>query len=319
MDYKDYYKVLGVSRDATADDIKKEYRKLAKKFHPDKNPGNVQAEKKFKEVNEAYEALSDPEKRKKYDQFGENYKQYQGGAGAGGSADDFFRQYRQGGGGGAQYQGDYGDMFGGAGGGGGGGFSDFFQNLFGGAAGGGGSRQYGGGARSRAHQGQDYNAKYELTLEDAYTGVDTVVNVGNEKLKLKLRPGIRDAQKLRIKGKGGPGAGGGPDGDLYLEVSVKPHPIFERKEDDLYRDMPISVPTAALGGKVTVPLLEGSISMNIAAGTNNGKVLRLKGKGMPIYGKEGAGDLYLTVRLQLPENLTQAELELFEQLRKLRD
>jgi curved DNA-binding protein len=319
MDYKDYYKVLGVSRDATADDIKKEYRKLAKKFHPDKNPGNAQAEKKFKEVNEAYEALSDPEKRKKYDQFGENYKQYQGGAGGGGSADDFFRQYRQGSGGGAQYQGDYGDMFGGAGGGGGGGFSDFFQNLFGGAAGGGGSRQYGGGARSRAHQGQDYNAKYELTLEDAYTGVDTVVNVGNEKLKLKLRPGIRDAQKLRIKGKGGPGAGGGPDGDLYLEVSVKPHLIFERKEDDLYRDMPITVSTAALGGKVTVPLLEGSISMNIAAGTNNGKVLRLKGKGMPIYGKEGAGDLYLTVRLQLPENLTQAELDLFEQLRKLRD
>jgi curved DNA-binding protein len=319
MDYKDYYKVLGVSRDATADDIKKEYRKMAKKFHPDKNPGNAQAEKKFKEVNEAYEALSDPEKRKKYDQFGENYKQYQGGAGGGGSADDFFRQYQQGGGGGAQYQGDYGDMFGGAGGSGGGGFSDFFQNLFGGAAGGGGSRQYGGGARSRARQGQDYNAKYELTLEDAYTGVDTVVNVGNEKLKLKLKPGVRDAQKLRIKGKGEPGAGGGPDGDLYLEVSVKPHPVFERKEDDLYRDMPITVSTAALGGKVTVPLLEGSISMNIAAGTNNGKVLRLKGKGMPIYGKEGAGDLYLTVRLQLPENLTQAELDLFEQLRKLRD
>lgn len=317
MDYKDYYKVLGVSRDASADDIKKEYRKLAKKFHPDKNPGNVQAEKKFKEVNEAYEALSDPEKRKKYDQFGENYKQYQGGAGGGGSADDFFRQYRQGGGGGAQYQGDYGDMFGGAGAGGGG-FSDFFQNLFGGAAG--GSRQYGGGARSRATQGQDYNAQYDLTLEDAYTGVDTVVNIGNEKLKLKLRPGVRDAQKLRIKGKGAPGIGGGPNGDLYLEVTVKPHPVFERKEDDLYRDMPISVPTAALGGKVTVPLLEGSISMNIPAGTNNGRVLRLKGKGMPVYGNEGVhGDLYLTVRLQLPENLTKEELDLYEQLRKLRE
>ncbi len=316
MDYKDYYKVLGVERNATADEIKKQFRKQAKKFHPDKNPGNAQAEKKFKEVNEAYEALGDPEKRKKYDQFGENYKQYQQGGGGGG-ADDFFRQYQQRGGGGAQYQGDFGDMFGGAGGAaGGGGFSDFFENLFGG--GGGGRRHYGGGG-ARARAGQDYNAKYEVSLEDAYTGVDTVVNVGNEKLKLKLRPGVRDAQKLRIKGKGGPGIGGGPNGDLYLEVTVKPHKVFERKEDDLYRDLPISVSTAALGGKVTVPLLEGSISMTVAAGTNNGKVLRLKGKGMPVYGKESAGDLYLTVRLQLPEDLSKEELALFEQLRKLRE
>lgn len=322
MDYKDYYKVLGVSRDASADDIKKAYRKMAKKFHPDKNPGNAQAEKKFKDVNEAYEALGDADKRTKYDQFGENYKQYQGGAGAGGgSADDFFRQYQQGGGGGggAQYQGDYGDMFGGAGGAGGGGFSDFFQNLFGGA-GGGGSRQYsGGGARSRARQGQDYNAKYEVSLEDAYTGVDTVVNVGNETLKLKLKPGVRDGQKLRIKGKGSPGQGGGANGDLYLELTIKPHPVFERKEDDLYRDIPIMAYTAALGGKVTVPLLDGSISMTMPAGTNNGKVLRLKGKGMPMYGKDSAGDLYLTVRLQLPEDLTKEELDLYEQLRKLRE
>lgn len=314
MDYKDYYKTLGVERSASADEIKKAFRKQAKKFHPDKNPGNAQAEKKFKEVNEAYEALSDPDKRKKYDQFGENYKQYQQGGGAGG-ADDFFRQYQQGGGGGTYYQGDFGDMFGGAGGAGG--FSDFFQNLFGGAAG--GSRQYGGGARSRARQGQDYNAKYEVSLEDAYTGSDTVVTVGNETLKLKLKPGIRDGQKLRMKGKGGPGIGGGLNGDLYLEVSVKPHKVFERKEDDLYRDLPISVTTAALGGKVTVPLLEGSISLTIPAGTNNGKVLRLKGKGMPLYGKDGAGDLYLTVRLQLPDDLTKEELALFEQLRKLRE
>ncbi len=317
MDYKDYYQTLGVERGASADEIKKAFRKQAKKFHPDKNPGNAQAEKKFKEVNEAYEALSDPNKRQKYDQFGENYKQYQQGGGAGG-ADDFFRQYQQGGGGGTYYQGDFGDMFGGAGGAaGGGGFSDFFQNLFGGAAG--GSRQYGGGGRSRARQGQDYNAKYEVTLEDAYTGVDTVVNVGAEKLKLKLKPGVRDGQKLRIKGKGGPGMGGGPNGDLYLEVTVKSHKVFERKEDDLYRDLPISVSTAALGGKVTVPLLQGSISMTVAAGTNNGKVLRLKGKGMPAYGKDTAGDLYLTVRLQLPDDLTKEELALFEQLRKLRE
>lgn len=312
MEYKDYYKTLGVSRTATADEIKKEFRKMAKKFHPDKNPGNAQAEKKFKEVNEAYEVLSDPEKRKQYDQFGENYKQYQQGGGA--NADDFFRQYQQGRGGGTYTQGNYEDIFGGAGGGGG--FSDFFQNLFGGA---GGSRQYGGG-RTRAQQGQDYTAKYEINLEDAYKGVDTVINVGNEKLKVPLKPGVRDGQKLRIKGKGGPGMGGGPNGDLYLEVTVRKHPVFERREDDLYRDMGISVYTAALGGKITVPLLDGSITMTIPAATNNGKVLRLKGKGMPVYGKADTyGDLYLTVRLQLPDSLSKEELALFEELRKIRE
>lgn len=314
MEYKDYYKILGVSRTATADEIKKEYRKLAKKFHPDRNPGNAEAEKKFKEVSEAYEALSDTEKRKQYDQFGENYKQYRQGGGA--SADDFFRQYQQGrgGGGGTYYQGNYEDIFGGAGAGGGG-FSDFFQNLFGGAG-----RQYGGGARSRARQGQDYTAKYEVSLEEAYKGVDTIVSVGNEKLKIALKPGVRDGQKLRIKGKGGEGAGGGPQGDLYLEITVRKHPVFERKEDDLYRDMNISVYTAALGGKITVPHLDGSISMTIPAGTNNGKVLRLKGKGMPVFGKPDTfGDLYLTVRLQLHDNLSKEEIKLFEQMRKLRE
>ncbi|CAN5298187.1 J domain-containing protein [soil metagenome] len=321
MEYKDYYKVLGVSRTATADEIKKEFRKLAKKFHPDKNPGNAQAEKKFKEVSEAYEALSDADKRKQYDQFGENYKQYQQGGGA--NADDFFRQYQQGrgGGGGQSSQGNYEDIFGGAGAGGGGNFSDFFQNLFGGGSStGAGGRQYGGGARTRAQAGQDYTAKYEIGLEDAYKGVDTVVNIGNDRLKVPLKVGVRDGQKLRVKGKGGPGAGGGPNGDLYLEVTVRKHPVFERKEDDLYRDMAISVYTAALGGKITVPHLDGSVSMTIPAGTNNGKVLRLKGKGMPVYGKADTfGDLYLTVRLQLHDDLSKEEIKLFEQMRKLRE
>lgn len=315
MDYKDYYKILGVSRSATADEIKREFRKLAKKYHPDKNAGNAEAEKKFKEINEAYEVLSDTDKRKKYDQFGENYKHFQ--QGGGGNADDFFRQYQQGGGGGTYYQGNYEDIFGGAGAAGGGGFSDFFQNLFGGGFSGGG-RQYGG--RTRAQKGQDYSTTYEISLEDAYKGVDTIVNVAGEKLKVPLRPGVRDGQKLRVKGKGAPGAGGGPNGDLYLEVVVRKHSVFERKEDDLYRDMNISVYTAALGGKVTVPHLDGPISLTIPAGTNNGKVLRLKGKGMPVYGKPDAfGDLYLTVRLQLHDNLSKDEIKLFEQMRKLRE
>ncbi len=315
MEYKDYYKILGVPRTATADEIKKEYRKLAKKYHPDKNAGNAEAEKKFKEINEAYEALGDADKRKKYDQFGENYKHYQQGGGS--NADDFFRQYQQqrGGSGAGQYsQGNYEDIFGG-GAAAGGGFSDFFQNLFGGSR----QQQYGGQQRTRARAGQDYTAQYEISLEDAFKGVDVVINVGEEKLKMPLRPGVRDGQKLRAKGKGGPGAGGGPNGDLYLEVSVRKHPVFERKEDDLYRDMNIAIYTAALGGKITVPHLDGSVSMTIAAGTNNGKVLRLKGKGMPVFGKaDSFGDLYLTVRLQLHEDLTKEEIKIFEQMRKLR-
>lgn len=319
MEYKDYYKILGVSKSASDAEIKKEFRKLAKKYHPDKNPDNAEAERKFKEVNEAYEVLKDPEKRKKYDQFGQNYKQYQQ---AGGSADDFFRQYagRAGGHGGQHtyYEGDFGDIFGGAGGGG---FSDFFQNLFGGgAAGGFGQTRGRAGARSRAYHGQDYSATYEITLEDAFKGLDSIVNVNNQKLRIKLKPGIKSGQKLRLKGKGGPGMQGGPSGDLYLEVQVKNHDVFERKGNDLYRDLAIAPYVAALGGKVRVPLLNGDISLTIPAGTNNGKVLRLKGKGMPDYNSESVkGDVYLTIRIEMPEKLSVEEKALYQKLQTIRE
>lgn len=316
MDYKDYYKILGVSKSATEAEIKKQFRKLAKQYHPDKNPDNAEAEKKFKDVNEAYEVLSNKDKRAKYDQFGQNYKQYQQG---GGSADDFWRQYAGGAGGGGRqtyYEGDFGDMFGGAGGGGS--FSDFFQNLFGGGGGGFGQQRAGG--RSRVMKGQDYNASYEIELKDAFTGLDSVVNVNGKKLRIKLQPGIKDGQKLRLKGKGAPGANGGPAGDLYLEVKIKSDAKCERKGDDLYKDVTVQPYTAVLGGKIEVPLLQGAISMNLPAGSNNGKVLRLKGKGMPVYGHEDRkGDLYLTIRIAVPDHLSNEEKALYEKLRELHE
>ena len=314
MEYKDYYKILGVSKSATEAEIKKQFRKLAKQYHPDKNQDDPAAEKKFKDVNEAYEVLGNKDKRAKYDQFGQNYKQYQQ---TGGSADDFWRQYTGGASGGRQtyYEGDFGDMFGG--GAGGGSFSDFFQNLFGG---GGGFSQQRAGGRSRVMKGQDYTASYEIELKDAFTGLDSVVNVNGNKLRIKLKPGIKDGQKLRLKGKGAPGHNGGPAGDLYLEIKIKPNAQFERKGDDLYRDVAVAPYTAALGGKIEVPLLQGAISMNLPAGSNNGKVLRLKGKGMPVYGHDDKnGDLYLTIRIAIPEHLSKEEKALYEQLRKLKE
>lgn len=313
MEYKDYYKTLGVDRKASEAEIKKQYRKLAKKYHPDKNQGDATAEQKFKEIGEAYEVLGDKDKRAKYDQFGQNYKQFQQ---QGGSADDFWRQYgggQQGGGGYTYYQGDFGDAFGG------GSFSDFFQNLFGGGGfGSGGFQQQRARTRRAPSKGQDYNADYSVSLLDAYQGVDTIINVGTRKLKLKLKPGIQDGQKLRLKGKGGPAPHGGVAGDLYLNVKVDPDKRFERKGNDLYADLTVRDYVAVLGGKVDVPLVKGKISLTIPEGTKSGKVLRLKGKGMPVYGSENdKGNLYLTVKIAVSDKQTQEERKLYEKLQEL--
>ncbi|MDX5420706.1 MAG: J domain-containing protein [Hymenobacteraceae bacterium] len=309
MEYKDYYKILGVDKTASQADIKKAYRALAKKYHPDKTKGDTAAEDKFKDISEAYEVLGDAEKRKQYDQLGANWRQFQQGGFGGGRG----QQYGQPGGGfgGTFYEGDFSDMFGG---GGGEGFSDFFQQFFGGAAGGG----YGQRSGRAAAKGQDYEAEMEITLQEAYEGTSRLLNVNNQQLRITTKPGVADGQVLRIKGKGGPAIGGGVSGDLYIKVLVKPDPRFERKGDDLYSDLTINLFTAILGGSAQVNTMSGQLKLTIPEGTQNGKVLRLRGKGMPVYGKpDQHGNLYVKINVKLPVRLSGEERELFEKLRDM--
>ncbi|NIG53060.1 DnaJ C-terminal domain-containing protein [Chitinophaga sp. Cy-1792] len=309
MDVKDYYKILGVEKSSTAEQIKKAYRKLAVKYHPDKNPGDKAAEEKFKEINEAYEVLSDADKRKKYDQFGENYKYYEQ---HGGRPEDFdWSQYGGGGGGGQQYHysGNMEDMFGGEGN-----FSDFFEQLF-------GSRFSGGAGGRRAQstaRGRDVQATMEVSLADAYSGATRQVEVGGSRLNIKLKPGLYEGQVIRLKGKGNPGRKGGENGDLLITIQLAPHPGYELKGQDLHGDVAVPLYTAILGGKINVPTPGSTLNMNIPAGTDSGKVFRLKGKGMPAYDNKGeAGDLYIKTVVHIPTHLTDKEKELFEQLSQL--
>ncbi len=305
MDYKDYYSILGVTKTATQAEIKKAYRGLAKKYHPDKNKGDKAAEDKFKDISEAYEVLGDEEKRKQYDQLGSNWRQFQN-AGGGGR-----QQYGQQGG--QYYEGDFGDMFGG---GGGGGFSDFFQQFFGG--GGAGFGQQAGG-RGQARKGQDYQAELELSLHEAYVGTSRLINLQNQQLRITTKPGVADGQQLRIKGKGGPAMGGGANGDLYINVRVHPDPRFERQGNDLHTTLAIDLYTALLGGDAQVNTMTGQLKLKIPAGTNPGRSLRLRGKGMPVYGKtDQFGDLYVKIEVKMPTNLTDEERQLLEKLRDLR-
>jgi len=305
MDFQDYYKILGVDKTASAADIKKAYRKLAIKYHPDKTKGDKSAEEKFKAINEANQVLSDPEKRKKYDELGANWQQYEQQGAQGG----FNRQQR--GGGGQQF-------YGGEGFGGQEDFSDFFESFFG--------RDFGGGAgtggrqrTARAAKGQDYETEVEITLEEAYNGTSRLLEVSGEKLNMKFK-GVSDGQTLRIKGKGGPGINGGPRGDIYVRVHIPVHPHFERKGDDLYCDAPVEIYTAVLGGKAIIRTLKGAIKIDIAKGTDSGKVLRLKGMGMPKFGKEKEfGDLYAKVKIIVSKDLTDKEIELYKQLAKIRN
>jgi curved DNA-binding protein len=304
MDYKDYYKVLGVDKKASQEDIKKAYRKLAVKYHPDKNKDNRAAEEKFKEINEANEVLSDPQKRKKYDELGENWRQYEhaGGRPGGGRPGNGQGTYT--------YEGDFGDFFGQ---GGGSGFSDFFEQFFGGGMGGGRP----GSSRSTNFKGQDYESEMEISLDEAYHGANRLIQLENEKLRITTKPGAYEGQRLRIKGKGGKGTKGN-HGDLYVRVHVTPHPNFVRKGDDLHSTQTIDLYTAVLGGSTIVNTLSGQVKVKIASGTQNGKTIRIKGKGMPVYGKENIfGDLYVQLHVHIPEVLTDKQRELFEQLRAI--
>lgn len=306
MDFKDYYKVLGVDKNATVDEIKKAYRKLALKYHPDKNPNNKAAEEKFKEINEANEVLSDPEKKKKYDELGSNFNQYR----QQGSPEDSFDWSKWTSG----NQGNYGSFSGEEAFGNGGEFSSFFESIFGGS--GGFNRRSG-----AKMKGQDYRAEIEVSLEDAYHGTSSRIEVNGKTLQMKLKPGIRDGQVLRIKEKGGPGRNGGPKGDIYLTLIIPPHPHFERREDDLYCNVPVELYTSVLGGKQLIITLKGNIRIDIPPVlVNNGKVLRLKGLGMPRFGKTNEfGDLYAKINIIVPKNLSEKEIKLFKELQQIRN
>jgi curved DNA-binding protein len=305
MEYKDYYKTLGVSKEASQADIKKQYRKLAVKYHPDKNPGNKSAEEKFKEVGEAYEVVGDPEKRKKYDELGANWKQYEQGGGQGQGWGGFSQGNWQGG---SSYysSGDFDDSP----------FSDFFNSFFGGSSYG---RKSSSGFRNQAIKGQDYETNVTITLEDAYTGTERLVTVDQEKIKFTIPPGVHDGQVLRVKGKGGKGRKGGESGHLYLHVHVQKNDHYERSDDDLHTEIHVPLYKAVLGGDFTIRTLKGNFNIKVPANTQNGKILRLKGLGMPVYLKKGTfGSLFVKIIIDIPEQLTEQEITLFQQLALLR-
>ena len=303
MEYKDYYKILEVDKKATQEEIKKSFRKLAMKWHPDKNKDSKAAEEKFKLINEANEVLSDPEKRKKYDELGENWEHFDQ-AGRQQSRGPAGQQYYDSEGGNPFGQGQESD------------FSDFFEQFFR-NAGSGSSR--GGGARGhRDFKGGDYQTEMEITLEEACKGTERIIQLTDEKLRITTKPGAYTDQLLRIRGKGDKGSSAQHNGDLFVRIFVKPHPEFTRKGDDLYSSHSIDLYTAVLGGDAIVKTLSGQIKVKIAAGTQNGKTIRIKGKGMPVYGKpDSYGDLYVNLQVLIPDKLTEKQKELFEQLRSL--
>ncbi|MCB0453402.1 MAG: J domain-containing protein [Aequorivita sp.] len=306
MEFIDYYKVLGLDKNATAADIKKAYRKLARKLHPDLNPNDKTAQQKFQQINEANEVLSDPEKRKKYDQYGKDWQH----------ADAFEEAKRQ------QGSQGFGGGFGGQRTYSGGGkafdesqFSDFFESMFGG---GGFSR--GGGSRQTAQfKGQDLNATLRLNLTDILKSQKQTISIGDKKIRLTIPAGVEDGQTIKIKGYGGEGMNGGPKGDLLITFEIFNNTRFKRLESDLYSTEEVSIYTALLGGEITVETLTGKVKLNVRPETQNDTKVKLKGKGLPKYKKEDQhGDLFITYKIVLPKNLSEKEKELFTELSKLR-
>lgn len=322
MQPKDYYQILGVPRKADEKEIKKAFRKLARQHHPDVNAGDKRAEERFKDINEAYEVLSDPEKRAKYDQFGAQWQQYQsGGAQPGGF--DWSRWAGQPGAQGTTRtvsQEEFEELFGGRSGGAG--FSDFFEMLFGGSRRGGNTDPFGDMSRTstRARRGRDFDQPVEVTLEEAYSGATRLLRrEDGSTVEVKIPPGVTSGSRVRLSGEGGSGAGGAAAGDLFLVIEVKPHPRFERRGDDLTVKVPVDLYTAMLGGEVALNTLAGSVVLTVPPETPGGKTFRLRGQGMPLLKKpEQRGDLYAEVDLQIPRGLSSQEKELFRQLAALR-
>jgi curved DNA-binding protein len=306
MTVKNYYEILGVSKTATPEEIKKAYRKLALKYHPDKASGDKAAEEKFKDINEANEVLSDPKKRKKYDQFGADWRHYEeSGAPPGGFdwskyASGRGRQTH------SMSQEEFNEMFGGEGAG------DLFEFLFGQRS---GRRP---GRRAFAVKGDDLEAETTLSLEEAYHGTTRLIKIDNQTIKVTIQPGIEERQILKVPAKGGPGSNGGPDGDLYLKVNIAPHHVFHRSGNDLHCDLPVDLYTAVLGGKTRIKTLKSTVQMDIPKGTQNNTVLRLRGLGMPVYRKKNEfGDLYVKIVVQVPDHLSADEIDLFKKLAAL--
>lgn len=306
MEFIDYYKVLELDKNATKSDIKKAYRKLARKYHPDLNPNDSAAQKKFQQINEAHEVLIDPEKRKKYDQYGKDWQHAEEFEKQKARQQQYQRQYSGGGTGG----------FGGAESFSGGGFegedfSEFFESMFGGAA---GSR-----GRSTRFRGQDYNAELHLNLTDVHQTQKQTITVNGRNIRLTIPAGVENGQTIKIKGYGGEGMNGGPAGDLFISFVIANNSGFKREGKDLYKDVDLDIFTATLGGEITVETFDGKVKLTVKPETQNGTTVKLKGKGFPVYKKEGHfGDLYITYKLKIPTHLTAREKELIQELQKLR-
>jgi curved DNA-binding protein len=298
MEYKDYYKILGLDKNAKPDQIRKAFRDLAKKYHPDKNPGDKSAEGKFKQINEAYEVLKDPEKKKRYDELGSNWKSY---SDNGGRQSDFdWGRWTSQPGSHARTRSD-------------GTFSDFFESIF-------GSGFSSGSGSVRPRRGEDMQARMDVSLEEVIKGGQKLVTINGQAIKLNLKPGIHHDQVLRMKGKGAPGYNGGEQGDLLISINIIKHPVFDVKANDLYTDLYIDVLTAVLGGKVVLNTLEKPVSISIPPGTDSGKTLRLKGAGIPQYGlPDKRGELYVRILVRVPKDLSAKERELYLELKKLQN
>ena len=291
MEFIDYYKVLGVDKGADAPAIKNAYRKLARKFHPDLNPNDKDAKHKFQEINEANEVLSDPEKRKKYDQYGKDWKHAE-------EFENANRQQQSSHGQRQQYsEPDFGNDF-----------SDFFASMFGGAPGGGRNRQV-------KFRGEDFKAELELELLDAYTSRKQTLTVNGKQIRITIPAGIENGQTIKISGHGGPGTNGGPNGDLYITFSIANHPKFKRVGNDLFTTVDLDVFTALLGGELTIETLSGKVKLIVKPETQNGTKVKLKGKGFPVYKHEGQyGDLQITYALKIPTGLTGKQREILKEL-----
>jgi curved DNA-binding protein len=315
MDFKDYYKILNVDKNSSQDEIKKAYRKLAQKYHPDKNKGDKTAENKFKDISEAYQVLGDAEKRKKYDTLGSSWNNY---SQSGGRPDDFNWQdwFSSQSTGSRKKRESYktaGDAFGS------GGLSDFFERIFGG-----GYSQRSGFANQEGFSyppthGKDFETDVELTLEEAFHGTSRIIQLNGSKIEVKFKPGINEGQILKIPKKGNSGKFGGETGDLLIKVKVSPHKSVERKGNDLYVEIPVDLYKAVLGGTMKISSFSGKLDINIPPETQPGETIKIAGEGMPVYGKpEQRGDLYLKIQVRIPQGLSTKEKELFEKLKKLR-